>query len=130
MRLAALGGAVAVIIGSFSPWATVSTAFGSISVAGTEDGGDGLFSLVGGAVVLSLVLLGKYLGSLIVSLLTGALLVYDLINVNRNIDDIGNEFARASVGWGLWLATIGVVVAFGASLQLRSSTKATGSPPA
>jgi hypothetical protein len=129
LRLAALGGAAAIIIGSFSPWATVSTVFGSISVSGTDDGGDGLFSLVGGVVVVLLVLLSKYLGSLIVSALTGALLLYDLINVNRNISDVDTEFARASVGWGLWLATAGAIVAFGTSWVLRQ-TESSASKPA
>ena len=118
-RLAALGGAAAIIVGSFSPWVTVATAFGSISVSGTTDGGDGLVSLAGGAIIALLIATSKYLAAIIVSVLTGALLLYDLINVNRVIGDGSNEFATASVGWGLWLATVGVVLAFGTSLQLN-----------
>jgi hypothetical protein len=128
--LAALGGAAAVIIGSLGPWATVSTVFGSISVGGTDDGGDGLISLVGGGVVILLVLLSKYLGSIIVSALTSALLLYDLIDVNRNISDVDEEFARASVGWGLWLATAGAIVAFGTTIALRqAASRASKSSP-
>lgn len=128
LRLAALGGAAAVIVGSFAPWATVSTVFGSISVNGTDGSGDGLISLVGGAVVVLLVLLSKYVGSIIVSALTSALLLYDLIDVNRNISDVDNEFARASVGWGLWLATAGAIVAFGTSIALRRAASSASKP--
>jgi hypothetical protein len=128
LRLAALGGAAAVIIGSFAPWATVSTVFGSISVSGIDANGDGLISLVGGGIVVLLVLLSKYLGSIIVSALTSALLLYDLIDVNRNISDVDNEFARASVGWGLWLATAGAIVAFGTSIALRRAASSASKP--
>ena len=97
---------------------------------GRNGRGDGLISLVGGGVVLLLVLLSKYLGSVIVSALTGALLLYDLIDVNRNISDVDEEFARASVGWGLWLATAGAIVAFGTSIALRrAASSASKSSP-
>jgi hypothetical protein len=71
--------------------------------------------------VIVLMLLSKYLGSIIVSALTSALLLYDLLDVNRNISDLDEEFARGSVGWGLWLATAGAIVAFGTSIALRQA---------
>jgi hypothetical protein len=101
-----------------SPWATVNSVFGSISINGTD--GDGTMTLVGGGIVILLVVLGKYLGALILSLLTGVILVIDLVDVNRNVADArGEEMFTASVGWGLWLATAGAIVAFGTSIQLK-----------
>src|SRR5215207_130712 len=49
--LMAVGGGL-VLVGSFMPWASVATAFGTISIAGTE--GDGKITL---AVGLAMVLL-------------------------------------------------------------------------
>ena len=120
-RIAALVGAGAIIVGSLSPWATITSAFGSISVNGTD--GDGVLTIVGAIVVAILVALAKYVGSIIVSLLTGALLLYDLIDVNRNISEVDNEFANASVGWGLWLATIAAAVALVSSIVLRQAAR-------
>ena len=119
-----MGGAIAIMVGSISPWATVSTVFGSISVSGTDGGGDGLVTLVGGGVIALLVFVSKYLGSIIVSALTGAVLAFDLIDINRNIAN-GDDMANASVGWGLWLAAGGAAVAFVMSLQLNRESKAT-----
>lgn len=107
-RIVAAVGAGAVIIGSAMPWVSVTTVFGEISVNGTE--GDGQFTIVGGGIVLVLVFLRWYLAALIVASLTGAALIYDYTNVSRNVD-IDEEFARASVGWGLQLATVGAIVA-------------------
>jgi hypothetical protein len=120
-RIAAFGGAAAIIVGSVSPWATVSTAFGTLSINGTE--GDGLITIAGGVVLLLLIGMTKHVGSIIVSALTGAVLVYDLFNVNANVSGGGNEFVNASVGWGLWLATIGAVLAFLSSITLYQEAK-------
>jgi len=106
-----------VIVGSVMPWATVKSVFGEINVSGTD--GDGVLTLVGGVVVLVLVLAQKYLASLIVATVTAAVLIYDYLNITRSLDLDDNEFASASVGWGIQLATIGAVVAVIASFLAR-----------
>ena len=63
-----------------SPWVTVATVFGSISVSGTD--GDGVITLAGGAVIALLIAVSKYTAATIVSILTAAVLLYDLVNVN------------------------------------------------
>ncbi len=94
----AIGGAAAIIVGSVSPWVTVATVFGSISVSGTD--GDGVITLAGGAVIALLVRSIQFLrGNQSAQILTAAVLLYDLVNVNRNVGDAANEFATASVGW-------------------------------
>jgi hypothetical protein len=42
-------GGVGAVIGSFLPWAQVTTGFGTISRAGTDGGGDGVITLILGA---------------------------------------------------------------------------------
>jgi hypothetical protein len=121
-RIAAVVGVVAIIVGSISPWATIATAFGTLSVNGTD--GDGVITIAGGIVLLVLIGMAKYLGSIIVSALTGAVLLYDLIDVNRNVSGAGNEFVNASVGWGLWVATIGGGVTFATSIVLHRAARA------
>ena len=80
--------------------------------------GDGVFSLVGGIALLLLIATAKCLDAIIVSALAGAAVQYHLFNTNRNISDARNEFINASFGWGLWVATIGAVLAFAGSIAL------------
>lgn len=110
-RIAAAIGAAAIVVGSFSPWLTVSSAFGSLTVNGTDESNDGLATLVGGLIILALIVAAKYVGAIVVAFLTGAVLLYDLINVRNKISENEEEFIQASVGWGLWLALVGAAVA-------------------
>lgn len=75
--------------------------------------GDGIFTLVGGIALLLLIPTAKHLAAL-----AGAAVLYHLFNTNRNISDAGSEFINASVEWGLWVATIGAVLAFAGSITL------------
>jgi hypothetical protein len=91
------------VVGSLMPWATINTAFGSISINGTD--GDGVITLVAGIIIGILVFRKKYLGSLLVSAAASCVLVYDFLNVSSNVAG-ESEFASASVGWGLIVGTI------------------------
>lgn len=112
------------------PWATVTTVFGQISVNGTD--GDGQLTIVGGIAMLILVAFSKYLAALIVSVITAGILVYDYFNISSSINVEDNEFASASVGWGIQLAAIAAIVAAVTSFLLMQQAKAdkTGRPPA
>lgn len=110
------------ILGSVMRWATITTGFGQISANGTD--GDGQFTLVGGAAILILVVLSKYLASLIVSVITAAILAYDYFNISSSIDLEDNEFATASVGWGIQLAAVAAIVAVIASFLMVRQSKA------
>jgi hypothetical protein len=107
--------ALVIVIGSLGPWAKVDTVFGTISVNGTS--GDGPLTIVAAGLVLagflSSVWVLRWVGAI------GALVVggYDLVNASSRFSDLNadNEFARASVAWGLWLVVAAAVVAIVAS---------------
>jgi hypothetical protein len=117
--IAAVGGGL-VLIGSFMPWASVATAFGTVSIAGTE--GDGKITLVIGLVMVLLSVLELTGNVLIVGLPTRVLGLiaafgaagvgsYDLVNVSNNLSSVSSEFARASIGIGLYAVVGGGVTA-------------------
>jgi hypothetical protein len=117
--LAAVGGGL-VLIGSFMPWASVATAFGTVSIAGTE--GDGKITLFIGLVMVLLSVLELTGNVLVVGLPTRVLALiaafgaagvggYDLVNVSNNLSSVSSEFARASIGVGLYAVVGGGVVA-------------------
>lgn len=115
-RIAAAVGAAGIIVGSLGPWATASSAFGSMSMSGTE--GDGVITLVGGGVVLLTIILRKYLVAWIIAVITGAVVAYDWSNLSRVVDENDSDFINTSVGWGLYVAGIGAIVAFASSIQI------------
>lgn len=119
-RLLAALGAIAIVIGSVTTWASVSDSFMSHDIKGTE--GDGVLTLIGGIAILALLFVRKYLGGIIVGVVTGGILMNDLANVASLVDD--EEFATVSIGWGLYLATIGAVVAVVALILLKRSERA------
>ena len=131
-------GGILVAAGSLLPWATVSSGFGSISLNGIE--GDGKFTLAVGA-ALTLVGYLRFVGggskALLTLLLSIAALGLGLIeyaNASKVLDAAGSEFARTSIGIGLYLILLGGAVAlFGALRRGRDAAKpappAGGPPP-
>ena len=126
-----IASAAAIALGSLMPWASVTTAFGSISVAGTE--GDGVLTLAAGIIAAVLGALRKRFGLLIVLVLTVAIAGYDVINVSRQVDEVSTEFARASVGWGLWLvlaaSVAGLILAFTGGKAAVDTPSSSALPP-
>ncbi len=116
--------ALVIAIGSLGPWAKVDTVFGTISVNGTS--GDGPLTIVAAGLVLagflSSVWVLRWVGAI------GALAVggYDLINASSRFSDLNadNEFAHASVAWGLWLVVAAAVVAIVASVVTPKRSRA------
>lgn len=126
---------VATVIGALLPWAKVQTIFGSISVNGTEGGGDGIVTLVLG-LLAALVMWGLARGTLLASAL-GALIVaiaaYDIRDVSNRIDEINSDpdgLAKASVGVGLWITLIAgvVLIVAGITAFANRPKKRTGEP--
>jgi hypothetical protein len=99
-------GGVAVVFGSFLPWATVQTAFGGVSLSGME--GDGKILVVGGAIVgiLALLELANGQNTRVVVVVLSAVIVglglYEYSNVSEAVGGASSEFARASVGIGIY----------------------------
>lgn len=118
-RIVAIGGAALIIVGSLMPWVTLSTAFGTISRSGTDGGGDGIITLIGGVIIGILVLTKKYLASVIVSAITAAILVFDFFDISSS-SDIDGDFGSVSVGWGLIVATLaGIAALVGSALMMQ-----------
>jgi hypothetical protein len=118
-----LVGAAAIVLGSFLPWASVATVFGTISLAGTE--GDGVITLVIGGIIG--VLAGLELGgksrrrtaAMIVGIVALGIGVFEIANVSDTASEVSSQFARASVGIGLWAVLGGAALALLGSLQSR-----------
>lgn len=107
---------LAVVVGSIMPWASIATAFGTVSVAGTE--GDGKITLALGVVLLILAAVqinsgsaGLRLFGAIVGAGAGVVAVIDIANVSSKIGAVSSVFARASVGSGLYVVLVGAAVA-------------------
>lgn len=121
-----LGATVLGLIGSFGPWATVSTFLGDISVDGSDS--DGQLTMIMFAIVGILAVAGKSRGTTIASLVVAALIaviaVIDIYDVNDVTGDFGGEMDElfsASVGWGLWVVLFAAVVALVAgAMRLKS----------
>ena len=115
----AIAGGALMFGGSFLPWVTVTTIFGTLSRAGVDGNGDGIISAGLGiaAAGIGVALLNRVSRPLSVALtivaVLGALLVYvDVTDIQRSLGDLGTDAALASVGIGLW------VVGAGAALSL------------
>ena len=125
-----LGGAIALFIGSFLPWASVDTVFGSVSKNGTS--GDGVFTIIGAALIALLafpavkqpVARGRVLAACVVAGLALLVCVVDIVDVNRIADEAGAEI---DVGFGLWLCAVGAAAAVIGSLLLMVDAKKTAS---
>ena len=121
-----LGGAIALFIGSFLPWASVDTVFGSVSKNGTS--GDGVFTIIGAALIAPLVFpavkqpvaRGRVLAVCVVAGLALLVCVVDIVDVNRIADEAGAEI---DVGFGLWLCAVGAAAAVIGSLLLMVDAK-------
>ena len=107
-REVAMGAGVAVVVGSISPWATITTVFGSVSVNGTD--GDGKLTLGLGVALCLFALLRRPAAAFIAAGLTALAGGYDLINIRDKVGEFESDVASASVGWGLWLVVIAGVV--------------------
>jgi hypothetical protein len=112
--LTAIGGGI-VILGSFMPWATVSSGFATASISGTE--GDGKITMVLG---LALVILGVIeltrVTSLRVLILIAATLaagigVVDLVSARERVAGVASALLHASVGVGLYAVVGGGILA-------------------
>lgn len=99
MLLWGLGSALLIALGSLGTWATV----GPISLSGTDDGRDGILTLILALVALVPMLIGKarpVVGVLAVICL--GIGIYDTVDVSS----IETPIWDASPGWGLYLVDV------------------------
>ena len=120
-------GSVAVVVGSFGPWATL----GGSSIGGSEGGRDGWITLV--LALLTLAIFGGVLTPAAVArivrwiplpfaLLALLVAVIDIADITSTSSEFSDQFSDAvltlSVGWGLWLVLAGSIVASIAAVLL------------
>jgi len=124
--------AALMVVGAIGPWAT---AFGVLSVAGTD--GDGLFALIAGLVIGAMTLLRYYRGlgawTIVVGLLAAsiaaAVSIYDMVNIQS---EISNSHGLVTIGWGLWvdcIASVSAIVALYRFWRSPSVLRPTPQPP-
>ena len=109
-------GAIVAVIGSMTPWATITAPLlGSVSVNGTQ--GDGLITLILGLVAIGLAIgiasavspRGFAAGASIIGGIIFIIAAVDLNNVQRVVEDANysSDLVLAQVGGGLYATLIG-----------------------
>jgi len=122
-QMVAALGALAIVIGSFMDWAKVQTILGSLSVSGFDAGDGKLTAAIGGVALLLFVFAANRSKAIVAAILGAAAFgigLYDYNNLTKKLGDVNDsDFARASVGIGLYLVIGGGALAFGAGLAWR-----------
>jgi hypothetical protein len=130
---AAIAAGIAIVVGSFLPWVSVTAPFLGTFTRSGMDGGDGWATLIVGAILAALGynvlragsparrwgIFGVGLIGLAFSLLEVSLIQTRLRDLDRvtNIEGASN---LASIGVGLWVIVVATIVASGAGLQLAA----------
>jgi len=114
VALTGCAAAVAVIVGSFGPWAQVA----QFTASGIE--GDGVITLVA-AVVAAVGILVASMGGTRPALgsdwiaaagATVAMFIaaYDSFEIPKTFDLLGDDVGSRTAGWGIWVTLIGTIV--------------------
>lgn len=133
--LTVLVGGLLVIVGSFLPWITATSGFGSVSVSGMDHGGDGIFTLVLG-VIAALIGMAQLIKAQLPGIIRGSPAIIGVsLGVITFFDhsDIRNRIARAAVsssgalsstvGQGIWSLYLGAVLIFIGGISLLGQKK-------
>jgi Protein of unknown function (DUF2510) len=126
-----LVGAAALVVGALLPWATASAGFISVSKAGTD--GDGVITLVLGAVIALFALFAlkpqpHQLAVLVgagAGLAAGGVAIYDIVNVSDAVTNAQSQssLVHASVGSGLYVTAVGAAIAVVGALVKNGETQ-------
>jgi hypothetical protein len=108
-----------VILGSFTTWGTASDGIASVSVSGTDHGGDGWITLVCGAIGLLIGILslarrrrGWAVAALLAFLVGGATAGYDMATLSQNLSGSSGIAVSVTPGFGIWLCVLGSIAGF------------------
>ena len=114
-RKLALVGAAGLLLGALMPWASVSSGFISVTVAGYE--GDGILTGAAGVLILLIALIargqqGKRYSYGIVGLavVAAGIAGYDIVHAQSVAEDV-RPLANASVEIGLYFTLVSAIVA-------------------
>jgi hypothetical protein len=127
-------GGLLIVLGSFLPWLTATAPFvGTITRNGME-GGDGIITLILGVLTILIgvsqltatrmpALLQR--SSIVTGAITGAVAIYDYVEVQRRIEDVKeqSELISASVGAGIWTLIVGAILAIVGGVVVRNVPK-------
>lgn len=104
-------GAAVIVLGSFMPWVTARAVLvGQVSYTGLE--GDGVLTLVlGGAIAAAAWLRMDNPGWRAAMLIGCILTVLIAVSAGAGVSDAGNQVVHTSVGGGVYLVTVGAVLA-------------------
>lgn len=116
-RIIGLVAASAAAVGSFLPWVSVRTAFGSIDVAGTA--GDGTLSIACAVIALIGFALSKPWLAIIPAAAAALIAGNAWRSVSSQLDGVSNEFVDAAVGIGVYAVVVGGIVAVIAGWCIR-----------
>ena len=123
-------GGLLIVLGSFLPWVSFTAPFvGTVTRNGME-GGDGIITLILGVVTILIGVtqftatrLPAFLhrSSIVTGAITGAVAIYDYLDVQRRIEDAKeqSELIAASVGAGIWTLIVGAVLAIVGGVLIR-----------
>jgi hypothetical protein len=116
-------GGLLVAVGSLLPWITLTSGFGSASVAGIE--GDGILTLILGGVIALLGFLayggtGPRFVTFLLSVGALAFGGWELVTLSGKLSS--TDTARVAVGMGLYIVVGGAVVALIGSVMRRPVT--------
>jgi hypothetical protein len=126
-------GAAVVLAGSFMAWATASGPGFDLSVSGTSDGRDGIYTAIGALILIALFAVcmmkgsrGLRIAALIVSLLIITLSAYDIADISNVGADGGLAgLITFQVGIGLKMVLAGAIAAtVGAVISLITAAAA------
>lgn len=111
-----VAGCAAALAGSFMPWVTITSVFGTIGINGTEGDGKitacvalaaGLWAVIG----LNTSSRSKVRFAGVLSLIGVIASVYELQHVSSRAGGMNGAAVKASVGSGIWLMLAGFLVA-------------------
>jgi hypothetical protein len=119
-----IGGGALVIIGALLPWVTLTHVFGSASFAGMD--GDGKFALIAG---IALIAGGWHQARSerfirwpgVVAILTAGFAAVELMWIGYNVAAESSDYARASIGVGLYVFALGAAAAVTGAFKSRNA---------
>lgn len=131
--LVILAGGALVVIGSFLPWISVNSAFGTLGRSGMDGGGDGVITLVLG---VGIVVIGatRFLGMvapsgvirfwppLLAGIIAVALAIIEGMYVSDRLQGTTSEYVSGSTGAGIWAIGVGGVLTALAAIRGRTQT--------
>jgi hypothetical protein len=133
-------GGFLVALGALLPWITASAAFASFSANGMQGGGDGIWLLVIGVVILAMAIVAIISKSseaapsvviIILGLIGGVVMAIDLGEINDRINTAKSQsdLIVASVGAGVFVVFVGAALAIGGAILLLTSRGAARTSP-